>query len=68
MFGSEENYRNQLAELREALALLYDKWENGTPCFEDPEDHAGSLGNAFKLEYEEENKILELLKGYDAQR
>lgn len=52
--------------LREALALFYDKWENGTPCFEDPESCSGSLGNAFKLSYEEENEILGLLKNDEA--
>lgn len=43
---------------RELLGLLYDKWENGTPCYEDVEECTGSLGNAFKLTDEEENGVL----------
>ena len=50
-----------LKKLTAALEMIYDKWENGDPCFEDLETLSGSLGNAFKLSYEEENQILELI-------
>lgn len=49
-------------ELRAALELLYSKWEEGTPCYEDLENHVGYLGNAFKLTEEEESRILKLLR------
>jgi hypothetical protein len=48
-------------QAREALGDLYDKWENGDYCYEDPEDRAGYIGKAFNLSYDEENKILGLL-------
>lgn len=47
--------------LKEALAFLYDKWENGYSCYEDLETYSGYLGKAFNLSYEEENEILGLL-------
>ena len=50
--------RRERDEAKAALKLIYEKWENGTPCFEDPDECEGPLGNAFKLSYEEENKIL----------
>ena len=48
-------------KLREALELMYDKWENGAPCFEDVEDEAGPLGNAFRLDNAEEAQVLSAL-------
>jgi hypothetical protein len=52
---------SEVEKLRAALAMIYDKWEDGTPCYEDPEDFTGHLGNAFKLTQEEEAQILALL-------
>ena len=51
----------EIDRLRTALEFLYDKWENGDPCFEDPETSSGSLGNAFKLSEQEERAILALI-------
>ena len=48
--------------LREALTMLYDKWEDGDDCYEDPEDYGGFLGKAFKLSLEEENTVLALIR------
>jgi hypothetical protein len=45
------------------LALMYDRWEDGTPCYEDAEDCTGFLGHAVKLSAEEEDEIIALLKG-----
>ncbi len=52
--------------LKVALANIYDKWENGTPCTEGDNDghfdEGGvSLRNAFKLSFEEEQEILNLI-------
>lgn len=41
--------------------MLYDKWENGDSCYEDPETCGGFLGLAFKLSQEEENQVLALI-------
>lgn len=54
-----ETVGTQRDSLLAALTLLYDKWENGTPCYEDPEDYTGPLGNAFKLTDEEETLVLQ---------
>jgi hypothetical protein len=57
----------KLAQLREdALVMIYDKWENGNPCYEacDGEtfDESGScIGNAVKLSFEEEEQILAVI-------
>jgi len=36
-------------EAMELLSLVFDAWENGTPCYEAPEDCDGFLGTAFIL-------------------
>lgn len=50
----------------ELLALMYDRWEDGELCYEDPEDFTGSLGHAINLTESEEDQILEALKGVPA--
>lgn len=50
--------------LVEALEMMYDKWENGTPCYDDPEECSGSFGNAFKLSEAEEREVLSLIPQY----
>lgn len=52
----------EIERLRAALEMLYDKWENGDPCYEDPETFSGGLGNAFKLTADEENAVLALIR------
>lgn len=47
------------------LKLLYDKWEDGDDCYEDPESHYGFLGKAFNLTASQENKILAAINAYD---
>lgn len=53
----------QLSErkLREALIMIYDKWENGQDCYEDVEELSGYSGKAVNLSEEEENQILSLI-------
>jgi hypothetical protein len=48
-------------KLRRALGMLYDKWENGDPCYEDADENAGFMGNAFRLSAQEEDEVLALL-------
>lgn len=48
-------------QLREALGFMYDKWENGTACYEEPDEHEGFVGNAFTLDNDDENRILRLI-------
>ena len=47
------------------LKLLYDKWEDGDDCYEDPESYDGFLGKAFNLTASQENKILAVINAYD---
>lgn len=54
--ASERKLEHEKAELVAALGRvtevasdLYSAWENGVHCYEDPEDCAGYLGNAFVL-------------------
>jgi hypothetical protein len=55
---------NKNGELTGLLELLYDKWENGTACYEDPDDPSvSSIGNAFKLTFEEEKQIIGAIQG-----
>jgi hypothetical protein len=59
-----ENWRrgeDERNRLREALEMIYDKWENGDPCYEDADPTSGFMGNAFQLSSDEENQILALL-------
>lgn len=47
--------------LTNALSDLYGKYENGDPCFEEPETSDNFMGNAVRLFEDEENKILSLI-------
>lgn len=51
--------------LLQFLAAMFDAYENGTPCYTDPEDCSGYLGNAFKLSNEDFHAIAELLNTLD---
>jgi hypothetical protein len=52
--------------LVELLAMMYDKWENGDPCWQDADEANDSLGNAFKLTDDEENAVLTALAAHRA--
>jgi hypothetical protein len=55
---------NQNVALTGWLEALYDKWENGIPCYEySAEPSSSSIGNAFKLSYDEENQIIAAIIG-----
>lgn len=51
----------RIVQFEAALTMMYDKWENGDGCYEDPDTCGGFLGNAFKLSQEEENQVLALI-------
>lgn len=55
------SYALEVERLKDALEMLYDKWEEGAPCFEDADNTGISLGNAFRLTEDEEAKILALI-------
>lgn len=63
MDSTSEPLTNTHSLLR-LLAMLFDKWENGTPCYENPADFEGYLGNAFHLTDREETEILTILDQY----
>lgn len=60
-----EALRAQIGRLKAALGDIYDKWENGTPCHETVDgvidEDSSSIGNAFKLSFEQECEILNLI-------
>ena len=47
--------------MRAALVMLYDKWEYGEPCYEEPDSMECYIGHAFKLSEAEENQVLTLI-------
>ncbi|WP_312547626.1 hypothetical protein [Massilia sp.] len=46
------------------LAVMYDKYENGVQCYEDPEEGAGFMGTAVQLDSADECSCIELLNKY----
>jgi len=68
----EQRYFDLTAEhdaLREALCMIYDKWEDGPGCQEGFDGEGGYIGNAVQLDADEENQILALIpKERDAAR
>lgn len=61
VYGKYEQALEVNRDLIAALTMMYDKWENGVQCFENPEDCEGSIGNAFKLSFAEEQTVLNLI-------
>jgi hypothetical protein len=59
--ADRDKWFGRARDLQAALTLLYDKWENGDDCYEDPERFGGFLGKAFKLNEAEENQVLALI-------
>lgn len=43
------------------LTLMFDKYEEGVQCYEEPEDCAGFMGNVVELNGDEFSEIVELL-------
>lgn len=41
---------SDISEAVQLLAAVFDAWENGVECYEDPEENAGFLGMAFQLD------------------
>jgi len=54
--------------LRDALEMMYDSWENGDTCYEDPESCTGYLGRAFSLSMEEEQRVLALIPKFPSKK
>lgn len=53
-------------ELLDLLELLWDGYENGSPCYEntgDPEEHGSFIGNAFEVDSDVEDRICKILNG-----
>jgi len=53
--------RAECERVRDALEMMYDKWENGVPSYEDPDELVGQLGNAFDLTKKEKQQVLALI-------
>ena len=50
------------------LAAVFDAWEGGSPCYEDPDEAAGFLGMAFQLDDDIFQRCVELLNRVDPPR
>lgn len=70
--GAESNMAQQPApsaaaavsdedEALDLLATLFDAWESGTPCYEEPESSDGFLGHALRLDDEVFHRCADLL-------
>lgn len=50
-----------LEETLDLLEVMFDAYEEGADCYEDPDEYAGHLGKAVKLDDATFNKIADLL-------
>lgn len=50
------------------LGLIFDAWENGDECYENPENSEGFLGNAFRLDDDVFKQCCDLLNRRDPPR
>jgi hypothetical protein len=57
-----------VSEAMRLLAMMCDGYENGQPCYEDPEDGAGYIGNAFQISHEDFHAMCNLLNRRKAPR
>jgi hypothetical protein len=48
-------------EALDLLAILFDAWENGTPCYEEPESSDGYVGQAFRIDDDVFHRCVDLL-------
>jgi len=55
-------------KLLKFLAVMFDSYENGVPCYESPDDASGFVGNAFRLSEKDFHEIGNLLDEFDAPR
>lgn len=56
---------DQIERLRAALGMVYDRWEDGDDCYEDPENQTGYIGKGFQLMTAEEDEIVSLIQGFN---
>ncbi len=52
-----------LVEMRKALDDIYERYENGTPCYVDADIEGEDLGPAFRLPEDKEAAIIAILEG-----
>lgn len=48
-------------QIIDMLELMFDAYENGIDCYEDPENNAGYVGKAFRLDDEDFKRIADFL-------
>lgn len=59
--GEVEALRADAAFAIDSLAMMFDKYENGVTCYEDPEECSGALGNAISIDNEDFHAIADFL-------
>lgn len=58
----------ELERMKGALTILYDKWNNGIACYENPSTAAGYVGRAINLSLKEDNELFSLLHPAEEQK
>lgn len=56
-----ESLANDADQAIKLLSVMFDKYDEGVQCYEEPEDCAGFMGNAVELNGDEFSEIVELL-------
>ena len=59
--AAKERYGRDEDAALDLLCVMFDGYENGVDCYEDPEDQSGYVGSAFRLNDEDFHKIADLL-------
>lgn len=59
--AAKERYGRDEDAALDLLCVMFDGYENGIDCYEDPEDQSGYVGSAFRLSDEDFHKIADLL-------
>lgn len=61
IYAAPQAADTDIPEALELLAAVFDAWENGDDCYEDPHAAAGYLGKAFRLDDDVFKRCCELL-------
>ena len=59
--AAKERYGRDDDAALDLLCIMFDGYEAGVDCYEDPEDQSGYVGRAFRLNDEDFHKIADLL-------
>lgn len=64
LYATQPDLQARVEELErgiDMLAMLFDKYENGPSCYEEPDERTGYLGNAVRLDDPDFHRIADFL-------